>query len=124
MERSFSVEEANALIPEVAPRMRRLGELQLEAAAGAARARRRSRLNGHGSGVDPVVGREIEELLGWFEEHGIQVKGISPPLVDFPSVAGGIEVLLCWTEGEDEIGYFHTPEDGFAGRRPIGDLGW
>jgi hypothetical protein len=120
---SYTLELANELVPEVAARMRRLGELQVEAAAGAARARKRSRLNGHGSGIDPRVGEEIESALEWFESRGIQVKGITPPLVDFPADAGGREVLLCWTEGEEEIGYYHTPEAGFAGRRPVTDLG-
>jgi hypothetical protein len=122
MERLFTLEEANALVPEVAARMRRLGELQVEAAAGAARARRRARLNGHGGGLEPAVGRQIEQILAWFEDEGIEIKGISPPLVDFPTTAGGTEILLCWTEGEQEIRYFHTPEEGFAGRRPLEEL--
>jgi hypothetical protein len=115
------LEEADELIPEVAARMRRLGELQVEAAAGTARARRRSRLNGHGGGLDPEIGREIETSLAWFEERAIEVKGINPPLVDFPSDRGG-GVLLCWTEGEERIGYFHDEEAGFAGRRPVTEL--
>jgi hypothetical protein len=28
-------------------------------------------------------------------------------------------VLLCWKLGEDEIRYWHTLEDGFAGRREL-----
>jgi hypothetical protein len=40
-------------------------------------------------------------------------------LVDFPSVREGREVYLCWTEDEQEIGYWHDLEDGFAGRQPL-----
>jgi hypothetical protein len=28
-------------------------------------------------------------------------------------------VLLCWKLGEDRIRYWHTVEDGFAGRQPL-----
>lgn len=122
MDRDFTVAEADALLPEVAVRMERLRDLQSEAAAGVARSRRRARGNGHGGGVPPPVAAEIRDALGWFAERGIQVKGVAPPLVDFPSRSGGRRVLLCWTEGEERISFFHTPEDGFAGRRPIGEL--
>jgi len=28
-------------------------------------------------------------------------------------------VLLCWRLGEDEIGFWHGTDDGFAGRKPL-----
>jgi hypothetical protein len=31
----------------------------------------------------------------------------------------GKTILLCWKLGEKEIGYWHSIEEGFAGRRPI-----
>ena len=40
-------------------------------------------------------------------------------LVDFPSIRDDREVYLCWVEGEDEIGYWHDLEAGFAGREPL-----
>lgn len=51
--------------------------------------------------------------------HGVQLKGIKPGLVDFPSFKGKEEILLCWKEGEDKISFYHSPEDGFAGRKPL-----
>jgi hypothetical protein len=26
---------------------------------------------------------------------------------------------LCWQLGEDEVAYWHSIEDGFAGRKPL-----
>ena len=56
----------------------------------------------------------------WINISGIhQVKDLEKGLLDFPSVMEGQDVLLCWKLGEKEIGYWHTPEDGFAGRKPL-----
>ena len=54
-------------------------------------------------------------------EREIVLRDLDKGLVDFPSLRGGREVYLCWEEGEDEIGYWHEPDAGFAGRRPLGD---
>jgi hypothetical protein len=40
-------------------------------------------------------------------------------LIDFPALRHGETVLLCWQLGEDEIEWWHTVDDGFAGRRPL-----
>lgn len=61
----------------------------------------------------------LSELLSWFPEHGLDVKGVAPLLVDFPARLNGETVLLCWLEGEHELGWYHKPEHGFAGRRLI-----
>jgi hypothetical protein len=118
----YTLEEADALVPEVAERIARLGALQRRAAAGLAGARRRARRNGHRSGLEAGVAGEMGALLAWFDEHRLLVKGVSPALVDFPAEFGGREVLLCWTEGEERIGWYHLPDAGFAGRRPVGEL--
>jgi hypothetical protein len=61
----------------------------------------------------------LSEILGWFTEQGLSLKGIAPLLLDFHAVLDGQEVLLCWLEGERELRWYHRPEHGFAGRRPI-----
>ena len=40
-------------------------------------------------------------------------------LIDFPAEVDGQDALLCWHVGEARIGYWHSPDDGFAGRRPL-----
>jgi hypothetical protein len=63
--------------------------------------------------------RELRGLLAELSELGVQVKDIDRGLLDFPSVIDGQDALLCWQVGEPRIGFWHTPEDGFAGRRPL-----
>ncbi len=61
----------------------------------------------------------IGEILGWFDERQIEIKGIAPVLVDFPAVLDGVSVRLCWIEGEAELGWYHRSELGFPGRRRL-----
>ena len=63
----------------------------------------------------------LSEILGWFSAEGLDLKGIAPLLLDFPAELDGDTVLLCWLEGERELRWYHKPEHGFAGRRPIPD---
>lgn len=53
-------------------------------------------------------------------ERGVILRDPSRGLIDFPSRApSGRVVLLCWQYGEDDLTWWHLPEDGFAGRRPL-----
>jgi hypothetical protein len=63
--------------------------------------------------------RDLRGLLAELNELGVQVKDVDRGLLDFPSVIEGQEALLCWQVGEPRIGFWHTPEDGFEGRRPL-----
>ncbi len=84
-----------------------------------------------GSPDDDEPGRTLDdEDLPWgvsprqamdeLTERGIIVRDSTRGLIDFPSRApSGREVLLCWQYGEDDLAWWHLPEDGFAGRRPL-----
>lgn len=63
---------------------------------------------------------QLSELAGWFTSRGLELKGIAPLLLDFPSERDGEPVLLCWVEGERELGWYHKLQHGFAGRRRLG----
>ena len=63
--------------------------------------------------------QEARDTLAEMEEIGVLVKDLEKGLLDFPSLMDGREVLLCWKLGETKIGYWHTPEEGFAGRKPL-----
>lgn len=62
---------------------------------------------------------EAKDTLAEIDEIGVQVKDLNRGLLDFPCMLDGEAVLLCWMQGETEIGFWHTMEGGFAGRRPI-----
>jgi len=62
---------------------------------------------------------ELRELLQQIVDHGVQVKDPDSGLLDFPAEIDGQPALLCWRVGEPRIAFWHSPEDGFAGRRPL-----
>lgn len=61
----------------------------------------------------------LDEILSGIQAAGVQIKGVAPLLLDFPSVLDGEDVLLCWLEGDRELRWYHRLDLGFAGRRPL-----
>jgi len=61
----------------------------------------------------------LNELMTEVQEAGVELKGIAPLLIDFPADLDGVPVLLCWLEGETELGWYHRLDLGFAGRRRL-----
>jgi len=129
--RTFTPDEANALLPEVRPLVERMVERRADLLAARARqAEVAAQVGGNGGGLDPRVppalaDAAIEAETGLHEvvrallELGVQVKDPDSGLVDFPSERDGEPVLLCWQLGEERVGFWHGLEDGFAGRRPL-----
>ena len=130
-DRLFTPAEANSALPEV-----RAAAERLVAVRGRMRELDRTQrdlvtaIGGNGGGYAAGdLNAAQTELAGLaeaavacverLEELGVVVKDVDVGLVDFPSTRGDEPVLLCWQVGEDEIGFWHSPADGFAGRRPI-----
>jgi hypothetical protein len=66
---------------------------------------------------------QLMDIIQSLQDEGILVKGIEEGLVDFPALRkNGMEVFLCWKEGESAIAYWHSLEGGFRGRQPIEKL--
>ena len=129
--RHFTPEEANAALPEVRPLVERMVEHR-RAHVGALERQEEleGRIRGNGGGIPPAEladtaaeverhARELARSVDDIVELGVEVKDLDEGLVDFPAFHRGETVLLCWQLGEDEVGYWHSAADGFAGRRPL-----
>lgn len=68
------------------------------------------------------VAGSIRQCLEELELVGAELKDWSVGIVDFPHLAGGAEVRLCWQYGEPQIDYWHEVDAGIAARRPIETL--
>jgi hypothetical protein len=130
MARLFTLEEANALIPELEARFRRIHELQRRAGPlreEVARLELKGKSNGKDLAVElreaqerlAAIRREAEPILQEITDLGCEVKDVESGLVDFPAERGGRVVYLCWKLGEDRIRYWHELSTGFAGRQPL-----
>ena len=53
---------------------------------------------------------------------GVELRDWSLGIVDFPCLAGGRELHLCWQFGHDELTYWHEVDAGCEGRRHIETL--
>jgi hypothetical protein len=119
MDRAFTIAAARQLLPEVLARADELVEVRanlIEVQAALA-AGGRSQLGGLPEAK--AYQAQLSEILGWFSGEGIELKGIAPLLLDFPSDMEGEPVLLCWLEGERQLGWYHKLAHGFAGRRRL-----
>jgi len=122
--KTFTLEEANALVPQIAELLN-----QLTAA--------RDKLVQLGTQIQPMLERaggnggnahgnqyalaleHFNARLSFFQELGCELKDIDQGLVDFPSYRDGKLVYLCWQRGEDRIRFWHDLNAGFAGRQPL-----
>jgi hypothetical protein len=120
----FTVDEANALLPEVRAL---LAEISAHRDAMREKAPRlegilhSAKQNGGGKagseyGVEVYrLHRSIERL----QELGVVLKDLDMGLVDFPHEREGRVVFLCWHPPEERVMYWHEIEGGYAGRQPL-----
>src|SRR5438128_2313887 len=115
----FTLDEANALLPGIVPKLdsiRRLyGELEALRAPALAAAEA-SRFGGGMPGGTRYVNTLylVGKLTTELHELGVELKDHTRGLIDFPSMRSGRVVLLCWQLGEgDEITWWHETDAGF-----------
>jgi hypothetical protein len=65
---------------------------------------------------------QMQAAVAQIDAWGIQLRQIETGLVDFPALASGRPIWLCWRLGEGEIGWWHEVTEGFDSRRRLEDL--
>lgn len=117
----YTLEEANALLDHLAPLLVELRE-KLEQATAIRETVTQAAASNGGSHQREEWSRtlaRVDELVDRLAEWEIVLRDVSTGLVDFPTVIDGRDAYLCWRLGEPEIAYWHSPDDGFQGRRPL-----
>ena len=122
-ERHYTVEQANAALPWVAERLQQIRDA-LAVLEEPAQARALEHLDTVAGGAYP--GREAAAALLAVMRAATQLEALDivlrdprQGLVDFPSIRDGDEVYLCWRLDEERVGWWHSPDAGFAGRQPL-----
>lgn len=142
MSRFYTIDEANALVPEVSVITGRLRDQRIELIAlrDAYLARERD-LDDPASDTGDVVPAEADDPelrrlrlrmrgivdqmqadVAWLDGRSIVLRDIGTGLLDFPALAEGRPVWLCWRLGEPRVDSWHGHDDGYAGRRPLAAL--
>ena len=121
--RYWTVEEARAYLP----RLRGL----LDAIRRVVGALPKVRSNGHGKlggtapsrdpGGDARAHREAAATaVAELEALSIVLRDPDSGLVDFPALGeDGAVYYLCWRSDDADLAWWHLPEEGFAGRKPL-----
>lgn len=121
----FTVEEANAVLPSVIPKLLDIRELyaKIEVMRDEARtAAEASQFGGGMPGGTTYVNAlyKVGKLTTELGLIGVELKDYSRGLIDFPSMRNDRIALLCWQIGDgDEIAWWHETDAGFAGRKPL-----
>jgi hypothetical protein len=122
-ERHYTVEQAEAARPWVAERVERIKSALADLTSPASRAifdEMDSTTGGAwpGRGIATAV-LALLTAAEQLEAMDIVLRDADRGLVDFPSIRDGEEVYLCWQSGEPRVAFWHDPDAGFAGRRPL-----
>lgn len=130
MSKLFSLDEANALLPQleqIVEELRGTRKAISDAQRDATDVARQARRNGHDrSGDIAEARRRLSDLISRFDSRiksigdlGCELKDLEIGLFDFRSMREGRIVYLCWKVGEPEIGFWHDLQEGYAGRRQL-----
>jgi hypothetical protein len=119
VDRIFTVAEARELLPEVVARADEFVAVRADLIELRAALQQGEPSPLGGLAEAKALEAQFDDLISWFPAQALELKGAAPLLLDFPSRIGGELVLLCWLEGDRELAWYHKPEHGFAGRRPI-----
>ncbi len=122
--KTFTLQEANALIPEVDQLLDELIDMRQQIVAGGGNLEAVLRHAGGNGGNKAsseyvLLLQRFNTALKMLQELGCELKDLDQGLVDFPSYRDGQLVYLCWKRGELKISFWHDLESGFAGRQPL-----
>jgi hypothetical protein len=115
----FTLAEAQAMVPAVRRRVEELVVLRADLVDAQGALQRGEQPAVGGLPEVKAIEARLQEAVDWFGQQGIQLKGIAPVIIDFPSTLKGEPVLLCWLEGEADLAWYHSPDVGFLGRRRL-----
>jgi hypothetical protein len=125
----YDLDSATAMLVRVRPIAEALRDQRDEVA----RLTERLRAAESDEGTDPAVASvlrariralvdQMEAAVARFDDWGIVLRDIRTGLLDFPALADGRQIWLCWRLGEDAVAWWHEATTGFDGRQPVSTL--
>ena len=120
-DRLYTLEEANAELPDLRERLPRLRVARDGLIAASERIKEAVASDGGGVAEagwfthQQTLKTELEHLA----ERGILLRDPEVGLVDFPAERDGRRIYLCWRLGEDQVAWYHEANAGFGSRKPL-----
>ncbi len=128
----YAIDEANARLAELRPLLEALRADRDAIALAQQDQQLRAATNGsadHASELAETDARirtmavrmraTVTQLVEW----DVELRDIGTGLIDFPALANGRPIWLCWRLGEPEqIRWWHELDTGFDGRQPLAEL--
>ncbi len=115
----YTIDEARAALAAMLPRLDEIVALRADTAELAAAVTNGASTDLGGTPEFKAAQARLDEMITELQVADLQLKGLAPLLLDFPSELDGVPVLLCWLEGDRELRWYHRVDLGFAGRRPL-----
>jgi hypothetical protein len=134
----FDIDAANQALIEVEPLLANLADQRLELIRLRDRTLAAHQAAGVGGSesVEPMGEAEARRIklrmqgvidqmaaaVARIDALGITLRDIERGLIDFPAMASGRQIWLCWQLGEGPIAFWHELDTGFGSRRPLIEL--
>lgn len=124
--KTFTLEEANSLIPTLAQIFEKVNALRVKIGLikEALDYSSEPKLDTQDSPQKLMermnaLTEEVRKLVNEAQTHGCFVKDVENYLVDFYTVVDNRPLFLCWRYGEDRVSFWHDTESGYRGRQPL-----
>jgi hypothetical protein len=131
MARYYRLDEANVRLAELRPLLEKL-RVDRKAVAALQQQIRDIRSNNGSSDHAAEIGRledrmrvivgRMKDAVDRVDEWGIALRDIGTGLIDFPALANGRPIWLCWRLGEGDINWWHEHDRGFDERQRLTEL--
>lgn len=131
MARYFGIDEANEVLADARPVLEELRDDRDRVAEVQAGLQRDRENNGSAEHAEQLGEREqelrdivrrMQRDVAQINEWGITLREIATGLIDFPALANGRPIWLCWRLGEGDIEWWHEANVGFEKRQPLSEL--
>ncbi len=131
MARFYDIDAANARLEELRPVLERLRTDRDEIADQQRELVRHRETDGSREHAQELQRREdairdlvrrMERAVAQIDAWDVTLRDIGSGLIDFPALANGRPIWLCWRLGEGDIAWWHELETGFAARKPLLEL--
>jgi len=132
LSKTFTLSEAQTLLPVLESLLRRAQSAAHRAAAAESELQQLSHRIFLSGGLNvnvPAAARrraerekavqDAKDTLEEIDAIGVRVQDLGAGLLDFPYQSDGKTVLLCWQLGEPTIAHWHAEDDGVDGRKPV-----